>query len=189
MSSQPITYYLSLMSSQYQTAPNQMGWLQDNLQYFQDVMACGESFVSAFSLATAVGPQLDIIGSFVGQSRTVPFQPSNGVSPILDDTTYRTLLQATVLMNHWDGKLGSIRTIWTTLFPSGTLLITDNQNMTVSLYVAAPLTSIMQDLINHGFILRPPQGVLYTFSFASLPLLGFDANTAYEAGFDVGHFT
>lgn len=177
------------MSSQYQTATNQMGWLQDNLQYFQDTMACGLSFAQAFSLATAVGPQLDILGSFVGRSRTVPFQPSGGVSPVLDDTTYRTLLQATVLMNHWDGKLGSMRKIWTTLFPSGTLLITDNQNMTMNLYVAAPLTSIMQDLINNGFILTPPQGVLYTFSFASLPLLGFDANNTYIAGFDLGHFT
>jgi hypothetical protein len=104
------------------------------------------------------------------------------VSPILDDTTYRLLLQATIYRNHWNGLLSSLRTIWNALFPSGVLLFTDNQNMTVNFYIAAAFTSIIQDLITNNLILPRPQGVLYTFSFATLPLLGYDEATPYIAG-------
>ena len=51
--------------------------------------------------------QLDALGTLVGQSRQVPFQPSGGVSPILDDNTYRILLQAKIAQNQFDGQIDS----------------------------------------------------------------------------------
>lgn len=191
MSSQPFSldYYLGLVTSEYKGSPNFLSWLSGNLQLFQDNLACANTLNSSLDLGQATGSQLDTLGVILGQSRTMTFQPSDSVSPILDDTTYRLLLQATVYRNHWDGKLLSLRTIWNALFPGATLLITDNQNMTVSFDVAVAYTSIIQDLITHNLILPRPQGVLYTFSFAGLPLLGYDQETATIAGWDQGKYT
>lgn len=183
-----LDYYLDLATSQYRGSPNFNSWLSSNLQLFQDVVACANGFNAALDLGQASGAQLDLLGQIVGVSRTVGFQPSDSVSPVLDDTTYRILLQATVYRNHWNGQLASLRTIWNLLFPSGIMLVTDNQNMTVSFYIAAPFTSIIEDLINHDLIIPRPQGVLYSFSFSELPLLGFDEETSFISGWDVGHF-
>jgi Protein of unknown function (DUF2612) len=175
--------YLQLPTSEYQQSPNFLAWLTVNIQLFQDILACAMGLDAALDLGQAIGAQLDVLGSILGQSRTVSFQPSDSVSPVLDDPTFRLLLQATVLRNHWDGKLSSLRTIWNQLFPSGVLLVTDNQNMSCAFYIAAAFTSIIQDLISNNLILPRPQGVLYTFSFAALPLLGFDESTPFIAGF------
>lgn len=176
-------YYQALLTSQYNGSPDQLAWLEGNLALFQDILSCANGFSQDLDLDQAIGAQLDILGVILGRSRTMTFQPSNGVSPILDDGTYRLLLQATVYRNHWNGLLADLRNIWTALFPSGVLLYTDNQNMTVSFYIAAPFTSIIEDLIRNSLILPRPQGVQYIFSFAALPLLQFDEQNAYGAGF------
>jgi hypothetical protein len=183
-----LDYYTSLATSEYFTAVNWRIWLSANLQLFQDAYNCIQSFPAAYDLQQAVGPQLDVLGSIIGQSRTVGFQPSNSVSPILDDTTYRLLLQARVYQNHWGGTTQELRPIWNALFPGGTMLITDTQNMEVSIVVSGAFTSIVQDLILNGEILPRPQGVLYNIAFGELPILGFDENTSLIAGVDLGHF-
>ena len=187
---QPITYYLGLLGSAYKppAAPNMNAWLAANLQLFQDVIACAQSIPAAFNPATAIGAQLDIIGQIVGQSRQVGFQPSGSVSPILDDATYRLLIQATIMKNHWDGQIDSLIAIWQSLFPGGTLTVQDNQNMTVDIFVAGALSSILQDLVLRGYVLPRSQGVLYSYTMATLPMFGFGRSDAYVAGFGVGHF-
>jgi Protein of unknown function (DUF2612) len=177
-----IPSYLADLGSAWWLAQDNTAWLAGNLQLCQDVLNCANSFDSSLDLSQAVGVQLDELGVILGQSRTVSFQPSDSVSPVLTDSVYRLLLQATVLRNHWNGLLVSLRGIWNQLFPSGILLWTDNQNMTVNFYVAAPLSSIQQDLIANDLIIPRPQGVLYTFSFAALPLVGYDEATADIAG-------
>lgn len=192
MSAAPIPfslpYYIDLITSEYNGSPNLLAWLNANIQLFQDALNCANGLNANFDLGIAFGAQLDTLGLILGQPRTMTFQPSDSVSPILDDSTYRLLLQATVLRNHWNGLLSSLRTIWNALFPGGLLLFTDNQNMTVNFYIAAPFTSIIEDLISHDLILPRPQGVLYIYSFAGEPLFGFDQSTAAVAGFDLGHF-
>src|SRR5579872_1634812 len=112
-------------------APKMLAWLRANLQLFQDCFNCLEQFGGAFDITKAVGMQLDILGSIIGQSRTVGFQPSSSVSPVLDDDTYRLLLQARIAQNHWNGLMDSLLTIWRSLFPGGTLIVDDQQDMTV----------------------------------------------------------
>ena len=184
--SEPITYYTGLLTSEYASSRNMLDWLEASLYPFQDLQVCLNSFVEAFSLDSAVGAQLDIIGEIVGQARTVGFQPSGGVSPILDDQTYRLALKSCVAQNHWDGTLDGLINIWKALFPGGIIIVNDHQNMTVDLYVAAAFTSIIADLILNGYMLPRPQGVLYTYSLAVLPMFGFDRGDSYVAGFDVG---
>lgn len=184
-----LAYYVpGLVTSEYKTSQNFLQWLTVNLSLFQDVFNCANSFASAFDIQQAVGAQLDVLGNIIGQSRTVAFQPSDGVSPILDDDTYRLLLQARILQNHFGGTNQEVRGVWNALFPGGIMLFTDNQNMTVNIYVAGTFTSIIQDLILNGYIIPRPQGVLYDIALASLPILGFDQSTTFVAGPDLGHF-
>lgn len=184
----PIEYYLALVTSQYRLSPNMLAWLAADIQIDQDILQCLYQWQQmAFDLDQAVGPQLDALGALIGQSRTVGFQPSNSVSPILDDATYRILLKARVARNHWDGRLTSLQGVWQSLFAGGAIIIDDAMNMSATIIMTGAFTSIIQDLITHGYIVPRPQGVLYTYTFGTLPLLGTDRNDAYIAGADTGH--
>lgn len=183
----PIGYYLSLFTSQYRNSPKLQAWAAKAWQPIDDLTNCLAFVSSNYDLSVAVGYQLDVCGQLIGQSRQVAFQPSGGVSPILDDDTYRLLLYARIAQNKWDGKLNSLYPIWKTLFPSGRLIINDNQNMTCTVILSGTFTSIIEDLIVNGYIVPRPEGVLYTYVYSTLPIFGADLNNAYVAGADLGH--
>jgi hypothetical protein len=75
------------------------------------------------------------------------------------------------------------------LFPSGTLLISDFQDMTADIILTGSFSSIVIDLIENGYIVPRPQGVLYRYIFPILPVFGCDLSTAFVAGVDLGHIT
>jgi len=186
----PAEYYLNLFTSQYRTQPNLNAATALLIKPLQDAALVLQLMATtAFDLNYAVGVQLDCLGEWQGVSRTVPFQPSNSVSPVLDDTTYRLLIRATILANHWNGTLPGLITIWQTLFPGGSLAVDDGFNMTATLLCSGGFTSIIKDLITNGMILPRSQSVQYTISFPTLPVFGCDNNNAYIAGVDVGHIT
>jgi hypothetical protein len=185
----PIGYYLNLLTSQYGEAEPFQRWLQAVLNIANDISNCLLSIGPAFDLNYAVGVQLDTLGTIVGVSRTVPFQPTGGVSPILDDTTYRLLIKATIANNQWDGKVGSLYPIWNNLFPGGHITIIDNQNMTADIILTGSFTSIIQDLITNDMIVPRPETVAYTYIVGDLPLFGFDLNNGFIAGFDTGKWS
>jgi hypothetical protein len=60
--------------------------------------------------------------------------------------------------------------------------------MTVSFIIAGAFTNLTKQMIAAGLIVPRPAAVLYNYVFASLPVLGFDADTQYIAGLDKGHF-
>ena len=182
----PNGYYSNLLTSEYKNTVEFQQWLQVVLNIAQDVSNCLQFITSAFDLDYAVGVQLDVLGVIVGVGRIVPFQPTGGVSPILDDATYRLLIKATIANNQWDGKIGSLYPIWRTLFPSGTIVIEDNQNMTATITITGTFSSIIQDLISNDMIVPRPQAVAYTYNFGSLPFFGFDRSDAFIAGWDTG---
>jgi hypothetical protein len=184
----PASYYSGLLTSEYQNSTKLLAWLAAPLSILNDVTACLAAFDEAFDLDEAIGPQLDILGEIIGAQRLVPFQPSGGVSPLLDDPTYLIYLKARIAQNQWTGTIDSLQAIWRTLFPGGTIVIEDNQNMTVNIILAGAFTSILQDLITHGLIVPRPQGVLYNYSFSMLPIFGFDSQNSLISGFDQGHF-
>lgn len=185
----PLSYYLGLFTSQYRgkNAPRQQAFAALAWKPIDDLTTLLSMMSGNFDLTVAVGTQLDILGTLIGVGRIVPFQPSGGVSPILDDTTYRILLQATIGKNSWDGKLVSLYPLWKKLFPSGKLVINDNQNMTATIILSGTFTSIIQDLITNGFIVPRPEGVLYTYTYSELPIFGADLNNSFIAGADLGH--
>lgn len=185
----PLGYYLNLLTSEYRTSPNLNSWMYQVLVKIQDISYCMVSYSVAFDLATARGVQLDTLGVIVGQGRTVNFQPSNGVSPVLDDSTYRILLQAKIFNNQWDGLIGSLQGFWQKLFPGGSIAIQDNMNMTANVIVYGSFTSIIVDLINNGYLVPRPQAVQYTYVEGTFPLFGVDLETSFISGVDVGHIT
>jgi Protein of unknown function (DUF2612) len=185
----PLGYYLNLLTSEYRTSTKLNAWLYQVLAKIQDISYLMVSYSGAFDLANARGVQLDTLGVIVGQSRTVDFQPTGGVSPILDDATYRILLQAKIFNNQWDGLLGSLQTFWQGLFPGGSIAIQDNMNMTANVIVYGSFTSIIVDLINHGYLVPRPQAVQYTYVEGTFPLFGVDQNNSFIAGMDTGHIT
>lgn len=183
----PIQYYLNLFTSQYKTSPRLLAWAARAWQPIDDLTNCLTFITSNYDLSNAVGNQLDVCGQLIGQSRVVGFQPSDSVSPILDDTTYRLLLLARIAQNSWPGTIGSLYAIWQTLFPGGRLVINDNQNMTATIIISGTFSSIIIDLIQNGYIIPRPEGVEYTYVTSTLPIFGADLDNAFVAGADLGH--
>lgn len=184
----PIGYYLSLLTSQYALSPKLNALLQVLLQKFDDVSQVLVKMDTALDLDAAVGAQLDMLGTVVAANRTVGFQPSGGVSPVLDDTTYRLYIKAKIAQNQWNGTLPSLYPIWATLFPSGKIIIIDNQNMTATITITGAFTSITRDLILNGYIVPRPEGVQYTYVIGTLPFFGFGSSPGFIAGFGEGHW-
>jgi len=182
-------YYLNILTSEYKPAAEWNAWLSAVLNIANDITTLLAAMSGNFDLTYAVGNQLDALGVIIGVSRTVNFQPSGSVSPILDDATYRLLLQATIANNQWDGTIGSLYPIWNQLFPGGHITIIDNQDMSATIVMTGTFTSIIQDLITHGYIVPRPQAVGYTYVFGSLPFFGFDREDAFIAGFGVGKWS
>lgn len=197
---EPLSYYLNLFTSQYKLSPRLNAFTAALFQPIDDLTNCLAFFTHNFDLQYAVGVQLDVIGALVGFPRTLPFQPSFSVSPVLDDTTYRLLINAKIAANNWSGTLISLPIIWKNLFPGGTMVPLDNQDMTVTFSLAGSFTSLIIDCIagyavngalsgnmDAGLIVPRPEGVEYGFTFADLPILGADLDNAYIAGADLGH--
>ena len=185
----PVAYYKNLLTSEYKLSTKFNMWLVANLSILEDITDLLQAIYTYFDLDTAVGDQLDTVGAIVGAARQVSFQPTSG-SPILDDTTYRLLIKATIANNQWDGKIDSLYPIWGSLFPGGTIIIEDHQDMTATIIVTGSFSSIVQDLISHDLIVPRPETVQYNYSFGSLPFFGFSVtNTAFIAGFNVGNWS
>jgi len=184
----PIGYYTGILTSQYKNSPKLNALLYVLLKKFDDVSQVLVQLDTSLDLDAAMGAQLDMLGATVSAGRTVGFQPSDGVSPVLDDATYRLYIKAKIAQNQWDGTLPSLYPIWQQLFPDGKIIIIDNQNMTADITLTGTFTSIIQDLITNGYIVPRPEGVLYTYVFGVLPYFGFGSSPGFIAGFGDGHW-
>lgn len=209
--------YLKLITSQYQNSDNYLSWINVFLEIIQDIQELSANLVNYFSFNTIVentasfnnddyltiknesdftyfnfdacaGDQLDILGQLLGQSRKIDFNPTDGGSPILDDDNYRILLKNKVLWNRWDGKAATMQDYWQQVFPGGKVVVQDNQNMTIDVFLYGAFTSIIVDLITNDYIVPRPQGVLMNYHYGTMPYFGFDRDDEYVSGFDVGNF-
>ena len=126
---------------------------------------------------------------------TATYTPSGGggggsaLSSILGDDDYRTLIRARIGFNQWDGSVDSLQPIWKRIFSGGTIAIEDGQNMAATVILAGAFTDLVQQMIQNGMIVPRPAGVLYNYTFAALPVFGFDSDNEYVAGFDKGKWS
>lgn len=183
-----IDFYLNLLTSQYSNKNKILRFLTLWLRPIQNIKTCANSMYQYFNLDTAVGKQLDMIGEILVLPRTVNFQPSNGISPVLDDDHYRLILKAKVAKNQWKGTIKGLQDIWEVLFPNNPVLIVDGQNMTCSVVVIGLNDSLERDLITHDYIVPRPEGVKYIFGYTTNPLYAQDMNTDWLKGFDEGYW-
>jgi len=212
------TEYLTLITSQYQNSTKFLAWVNVFLEMVQDIQELAANLPYYFSLNTiaentsifknddyltvkdgeydftyfnfdaCIGDQLDILGLLLGQYRKVDFNPTDGSSPILEDDIYRILLKNKVLCNRWDGKAATMQDYWQQIFPGGKIVVQDNQNMTIDVFLTGAFSAIIIDLIVNDYIVPRPQGVQINYHYGALPYFGFDRDDEYISGFDIGSF-
>jgi hypothetical protein len=139
-----------------------MSLLEARLSIFADLYNCLESFGEAFDLDGAEGRQLDTIGEFAGIKRLLTFQ-SKYEPTLLTDEYYRVLIKAKIFLNHWNGTVEGIYTIWNNIFPDYKLDVVDNQDMTMRAVVSLVREGFHGELIQHGYITPKPMGVLVNY--------------------------
>ena len=186
--------YLALFTSQYQNSPNLLNFANGMLNLVQDLVKLLGEMYQFFDIDYAIGDQLDILGEIVGANRLLPFTPTPvgspavAVSPILTDDNYRILIKATIGINQWDGKMSSIKPLWNSLFPAGSIVVQDNLDMTMSVTPVGSFNSVIIDMIQNDMIVPRPEGVKMYYNFGQMPFFGFDLLNTYIAGFDAGHW-
>jgi hypothetical protein len=188
-----IAEYLQMIPSQYQKSTKFLSWLSVNLQILIDANNCLASMPAAFDLDNAVGTQLDILGIYLGQNRTLPFNPTDGSSPTLDDATYRQILKLRTMTNYWDGSLHSIYKAWNAIFTGATLTIIDNKDMTATVTITGEISQIILDMAQNDMLLPRPEGVAYNYGTAPVitPLFAYDyddGESPYFEGYDEGYW-
>lgn len=179
-----LTDYSSLVVSEHADKPNLMAVLAAIVQPLVDGQNMLGSLQMLFDLDTAVGDQLDVVGQWVGLSRslTIPitgvyfafdtvgvgfdqgiwFVSGDAAAGIvsLDDSTYRLMILAKIAANTWDGSLGDANAKLLAAFPSADVFLVDNFDMTESFVLSgtAPST-LFAALVGQGYIQLKPAGV------------------------------
>ncbi len=178
--------YRRLLTSEYKTRPKLTQWLLWLLSEGSSYRSALLEFLDSFDLEYAVGKQLDTIGRIVGVGRLLNFYPSGGESPLMDDDTYRIVIKARIAQNMWKGTQDELYEIWSVLFPDVKIQIHDRQDMTFDVVVAGAFTQLMQELIQHGYIVPKPEGVranIQVVDMTGLPLFAYDSNTYLLSGY------
>ena len=187
-----LQYYLDKIPYPHNTKPKFMATVAAEVQPFVDLQATlAQIFNGLFNVNTATGNALDMVGARVGVTRFLP-QPVNGSSE-LGDSDFRTLIQAVIATNNWDGTVPGIYTIWNSVF-NGTLqvLVQDNQDMTMFIVlVASTFSNVALALLVDGYFDLCPAGVellgYFQPSAAGQPVFGLGIESAQIAGLGVGY--
>lgn len=195
-----VTDYSDLVTSEHNDKPKFVALVGDVAAFPVDARNLLQAMAGDFDIDAAIGVQLDIVGQWVGLTRTVTVQPSvayPAAAPYqvsLDDATYRRLLKARVLANKWDGTPAAAAAVLAAFYgPVGSFgAVVDNQDMSIDLYLtgvrptAAEAAALSQMLLP----LRPA-GVRINDTHvgpAGGPLFGLDVANSFINGPDFGSF-
>jgi hypothetical protein len=138
--SRTLDIYTGRITPWQSTKPKFVATVSGTLAPIVTAGAVAASLPSLFDLDVAVGSQLDATGQWIGPTRNVqlpipgtdftwsdpargwslgiwkgPYSQQYGVTQ-LDDDTYRRLLKAVVLSNHWDGTIPGMQAIFDAFF-------------------------------------------------------------------------
>lgn len=207
--------YLNLVTSEHQGKPDFADMILSGVSPMVQVQNLMTSFNDIFDLdKPPVGDQLDIIGQWVGATRSIAipiygvyfswdsgdllgwefgvWQDPNQQTALstLPDDAYLVLIRAKIAANNWDGTTEGAYKIWKILFPSLNLLIQDYQNMSFVVAVqGSAINSLTLALLTQGYLPLRPEGVLiteYIVCVDSNPLFGWDIENTYVDGWGIG---
>lgn len=133
-------YYASLLPLQYREKPNAFGTIKA-LATMAIIDQLPMAVQNAFTIGSAVGVQLDVIGKYVGVTRY-----GNGFSmPItLNDADFTQLIRIAILSNNAGSSLYTIQGLLSTFF-AGQIFVFDYKNMHLSYFINSSVGS--QDLV------------------------------------------
>lgn len=210
--------YLNLLPAEHDTQPNFLATLTAILQPFVDISNVLQSAPSLYDLDVATGPQLDVIGKWVGFSRMLnvpitgvffsfdtaglgfdqgviqgPGNPATAVTS-LDDDTYRLMIYLQIQANHWDGSMEHAEELLAAAlvsYPNTHIFIQDNLDMSMTVGITGTLPNkLFQTLLQNGYFnLRPAAVELTNVLVSPGPFFGFDIENYNISGFDVGLIT
>ncbi|MTD37813.1 DUF2612 domain-containing protein [Erwinia sp. CPCC 100877] len=182
--------YSTLIPSAQREAPKFLATAEAIGQAFSEQQQVTHSLISAFDLDKALGRQLDILGEWIGQVRTINapiedyfftldretlgFDYGNWKNRYdldfgyvdLDDENYRTLLRAKIGANNWDGTVETLPTILQSIWPKGDIQIrfSDNQDMTMTVYIQGKaIPTMTKEIIRQGYLAIKPGGITVTY--------------------------
>ncbi|MCC8384980.1 DUF2612 domain-containing protein [Photorhabdus laumondii subsp. laumondii] len=208
--------YLSLITPQHRTANKFVTHIDFITRPISDIINAAHLLNSQFSIDEAIGVQLDAVGEWIGLSRYVKtpivgvyfafdiegvgldegswkrqYDSDSGFTE-LDDETYRTVLRSKIRANHWDGTNEMLAEIYQGVIPDESVLIffVDNKDMSMDVYVTGGVVpEVVKAVIQQGYLNIKPGAVRvnnYTNSENQGVIFGFDSDSKYIAGFDVG---
>lgn len=174
-----VAYYTNLLIRQYATKPKAIAHVAALVTpAVMDQMPLAA--MNAFNLSTAVGKQLDILGKYIGVSRSATLS----TGPVtLSDSDYLTLLQFQITENASNGSLATIQSLIAKYFP-GQVLVSDNSSMQLNYLISSSIGSqvLAQVLVKQNMLPRPMGvslgGVVYAPTINSF----FGFRTANLAG-------
>ena len=131
-----IDYYADLLVGQYSGKPNAYAEMQILItDVIMDQMP--NAVLNAFSLGSAVGVQLDILGKYIGATR----YGYNFSGPMtLNDLQFTTFLQICIIQNSAGSDLNTLQNLLNTFFP-GTIILFDHANMRIDYFFESSLGS------------------------------------------------
>lgn len=116
-------------------------------------LAIQDAFNLVPGTGIAQGVHLDVIGEYVGASRT-----GRGINRqiTLDDSDYLSLIQMAILKNSAGSSLATIQQFIQMFFP-GQMLVFDYQDMSMSYFIASTIGSpdLLEMFISQGLLPKP----------------------------------
>lgn len=171
-------YYRDLLIIQYRAlsnAPQTVEQTVEVLSLADTVTAVGDGF----SLVSAVGDQLDVLGKYIGLTRVQAGNP--------DDSEYRTLLFLALTRNSGNASLKDIDTLADSVIPVPFLLFDAGEMILTYVFAIGDKASI-EDALSLGLIPKPAAvGVALAFSADPDATFGYTSNAAPVAASIVGY--
>jgi hypothetical protein len=180
--------YLGLITSWHRGRPRFEATVQKLVEPLISLQEMLEKMPSDFDLDLAVGPQLDVVGEWIGRSRLIPtpiphlwftwgddkrgwgkgiwlgpYDTETGLTR-LDDETYRQLLRAKIAVNNWDGTVPGAQAALDTFFneqnaPGALVFIDDKGDMSQVVGVSGKIPDVVPlVLLAEGYLPLNPAG-------------------------------
>lgn len=164
-----IVYYKDLLIIQYKTrtkAPEHIAALIDAIMIFELI----ENVQGAYSIETAVGVQLDVLGAYLGFDRTASIGTT---TVILNDTDFRFFLKFKIIQNFSNYSVAEIDDLLFEFFGT-TIELYDNFDMSILYTLLGVTAQTASILVNENLLPKPAAVGINVVLASSTPFVFFD---------------